>query len=464
MTLRPFLQTIFALSLMLSLSACQPAPLTAQEHATVTELTTDMKIHCVGRYLIDMPADIETYGSAKLRGIDAKVEAMTQEEFLHGMRKREAELKATKSLLGYQFLYGDKEYPIPGSSTKQLRSRDVWHFISLGSDGEPSDANRVIEAYKWDRGYRIKLNIEGSDFAMSRHKDEPWVKKKSKESQNDVPSKLQAVLSMLYRFRALEPGEIPKDPGVCLTGGFIQTSIFDQEEVSIGFHLLQHQDVYFKFKTDTSLTEKDTLLQRASQIKAALKSRDGKTLRKGSLDSKDLPTAEEWLASARMHAGALGYFFMLEANSLNNSAKTPLLSLNMKTGVFEKEQGTVPEHGSLTEGEAIAVWDAISRSIRMRPEAMDFKTVVLPRSTLTVPIVSSGEPCPESGHWITRCDGEPYSRLVFKGNLMPSIAVMQAVPYRWLPKRINTWLAQRQRLPMTQVEREVRWILQTFLE
>ncbi|MBB3211437.1 hypothetical protein FHW67_000685 [Herbaspirillum sp. Sphag1AN] len=418
----------------------------------------------MGRYLIDMPADIEAYGNAKLRGIDVKVEAMTQEEFLHGMRKREAELKTTKNVFKYQFLYGDKEYPVPGESTEKLRSKGIWHFISLGSYADPGDTKRVIEAYKWDRGYRIKLKIEGADFAMSSDKDEPWIQEMSKEEQNDVPSKLQAVLSMLYRFRALEPGEIPKDPGVCLTGGFIQTSIFDQEEVSIEFRLKQYRDVFFEFDTNTNLTEKDTLLQRGSQIKAALKSRDGKTLRKGNLDSKDLPTAEEWLASARMHAGALGHFFMLEANSRNNNAKTPLLSFNMETGVFDIDQVDRPEHASLTEGEAIAVWDAISRSIRMRPEAMDFKTVVLPRSTLTVPIVSSGEPCPESGHWITRCDGEPYSRLVFKGNLMPSIAVMQAVPYRWLPKRINTWLAQRQRLPTIQVEREVRWILQTFLE
>lgn len=132
MKLRPLLQTMCALSLMLSLSACQPAPLTAQEHATVTELTTDMKTHCVGRYLIDMPADIETYGNAKLRDIDLNVEAMTQEEFLDSMHKREAELKAIKSAFNYQFLFGDRDYPVSDSSTEKLRKKGIWHFISLG--------------------------------------------------------------------------------------------------------------------------------------------------------------------------------------------------------------------------------------------------------------------------------------------------------------------------------------------
>lgn len=307
-------------------------------------------------------------------------------------------------------------------------------------------------------------NRGGADFSMSSDKNEPWIQEMSKEEQNDVPRKLHAVFTMMSQFRSLEPGEIPKESGVCLTGGFIQTNEFDREDISVGFHLLQHRDVYFKFKTDTNLWEKDTLLQRGSQIERGLKSRDGKTLRKGKLDLKDLPTAEEWLASAKMYAGARGHFFMLEANSLDNSAKTPLLSFNMKTGVFKRYQPNLPEHASLTEGEATAVGDAISRSIRLRPGAMDITPVELPRSTLRVPIVSSGQPCPESGHWTANCNGKAYSRLVLKGDLMPSIQVMQTAPYRWLPTGINTWLAQRQRLPMLPVEREVRWIMKAFLE
>jgi len=64
-----------------------------------------------------------------------------------------------------------------------------------------------------------------------------------------------------------------------------------------------------------------------------------------------------------------GHYFVLEANSKIGSTATPMVSLDMDNG------GRLPgidgdrqlTQASLTEGEAVALWDAVSRSLRLRP-------------------------------------------------------------------------------------------------
>jgi hypothetical protein len=459
-----FLKPIFALSLMLIISACQPQPMTEQEQRTVTELTANMKTQCVGRYLIDLPADIDTFGRAKLRDIDVEVEAMTQQEFLDGMQKREAKLRATKSLLSYQFLYGDREYPPSQDSTETLRKKGIWHFISLGRDGEPSDANRVIEAYKWDRGYRIKLQIEASDFARSEDRDEPWVQEMSKEDQNDVLRKLHAVLTMLYQFRGLSAGEIPKEPGVCLTGGFIQTVISDGEEVSVAFQLNRHRDVNFRLESEM-LHQSNSLLQRGAAINNMLENSDGRTVRKSAVNLQGLQEVEEWLTSGLTVSHIQGHYFTLEANStIGGNAKTPLLIFNMRNGAFPED---IPDEdktrASLTEGEAVALWDAVSRTIRVRPGAMDAMPLAkvdtrLPLGTLT----RSGQLCRQPGHCRAYWNGKTYRMTLYPGRPAPTLNLMEPVPYRWLPSFINSMLLKNERLPMVLVEHEVDWELTSY--
>jgi hypothetical protein len=462
LTLRkPFL----ALGLTLALAACsRAAPLTEQEQHTVTELTANLKTRCVGRYLIDLPADMQISGSATLQDVQVSTEKMTQEAFLQGMQQREGELKATKHMKGYQFMYGDREYPLVMSGMEEQRKKGIWYFIHLGSKEEISDSNRVIEAYKWSKGYRLTLLVEASDFTRSIYKDRPSVK--NMRVKNDVGSKLVTALDLAHNFQGRADDDIPTGPGVCFDGGFIAKNAEEADEVDARFIFSDRQDVNFVIRTDSILREK-TLLQRHEQINDGLaKNEGGETVRQGSVSLPQGLHAEEWLLAARMDSGVHGHFFTLEANALANNAKTPFISLDMSNGdVLPREVNgsDKPARASLTEGEAVALWDAVSRTIRVRPGAMD--SMPLPpvvRSTRGVPIVTSGQSCPENGHWIGHCNGKIYKRVFFKGDLMPSMEVMQAKPYRWLPARVNAWLEQRERLPMVKVENEVRWHLDSF--
>ncbi len=71
----------------------------------MTELTANLKTRCVGRYLIDMPAEADESGYAKIQGVSIDAKAMTEAAWRQEVAQREAALKATKSRDAYPFLY-----------------------------------------------------------------------------------------------------------------------------------------------------------------------------------------------------------------------------------------------------------------------------------------------------------------------------------------------------------------------
>ncbi len=341
--------------LILTLAACEQriAPLTEQEKNIVTELTSNLKSQCVGRYMIDMPAEVSITGRTKIQGVDFTAKAMSQEEYQHEVTAREAELKATKHPKGYPFLYANGPAWGPGTH----------YFIRL-EDLYSGNIGRIIEGYKWDRGYRIKLQVEASDVTTSTSKDDPT----SQVIGNDVPQKTRLIFDLLDTVRGRANDDIPTDPGVCFQGGFWPGKAGDDEEISNQFVLIGNQDVDFILKTNTSGHDPSTLLQRSGQISEDLKNiPDGRTVRKGIVELQGMK-AEEWLIAGITPREVLGNKFILEANSRANTELEPFVKLTMETASsnhLTKEEKL--EKASLNEGEALALWDAVSRALRPRP-------------------------------------------------------------------------------------------------
>src|SRR5450830_353071 len=442
--------SLLALGLSLALTACgKTAPLTEQEQRTVTELTANMKTRCVGRYLIDLPADVQTSGSATLQGVQVSTAKMTQQAFLKDMQQRETELRGMKHLKGSLFFYGDSEAYVNKSRAAAIRKEGIWYFIHMG-EIYAADTRRIIEVYKWDKGYRLQLQIRTWDYSNSDSKN-------AKEMGNEVPRNLSLVFDLARGFRGRADDDIPTGPGVCIEGGFIAGAASDKERIDTDFWSTSKPDIRFNITTDSSHGEADTLLQRGDQINEALKLRKGGTVRKGSVDLPNLSQPEEWLMSGITNSKIAGHHFALEANSRNSSEKTPLMILEMDNGVFPSN---IPEaertKASLTEGEAVALWDAVSRTIRVRPGAMD--TMPLTPLPTPIPQVWSGQRCPQDGIWVAYCNQKDHTQYIAEGERMPTVSEKQLQPYRWLPERINAALAQRQRLPVTWVERKVKWL------
>lgn len=312
---------------------------------------------CIGRFIVDAPSDTFTFGRAKVNGVALDATPMSRDAFVKEMKETEGKLRETKSVFGYKFLYEHGMGP----------TADTRYFIHLKTPNESSDSSRTIDAYKWANGYQIKLSITGSDFTESIYKSTPSVM--NLDVKNDVPQKSRLVFELLTRVRGRDENVIPTEVGMCFFGGFLAGNAQVNEDVSSQFILKTATDVSFGVETNSGIKEATTLLQRKDQIKSMLRNAEGgRTIRNGPLLLPEV-RAEEWLMAGLSPRLIPGTFFMLEANSTTSSAQTPLIGVEMHNG-WPAPDGLPAqklEKASLTESEAIALWDTVSRTLRPRP-------------------------------------------------------------------------------------------------
>ena len=341
----------------LALPACgKTPPLTPQEQQTVNALTTNLIPRCVGRHLIDLPAGMTVEGSAIVEDARVKTKMMSLDAFNKEISAREAELKAVKSMDAHPFLYLN----VPAWDE---HSR---YFMHRGSE-RSHIANRILEGYRWENGVRVKVTLEASDFSSPDQADDPIVQRM--DVKNSVPTKANHVFELLTNFRGRGENEIPSEPGLCLPDGLILGKAKEDERVTAMFNVASHEDVEFTLVTDSDLVERSSLLQRHRQIEDALSQIEGgRTVRKGKVALAGVD-AEEWLlAGPRPTTEVHGHLFSLEGNALENDVLAPFVGLDMETAVpLPDDRGL--ERASLTDAEALAVWDAISRTLRPRPNA-----------------------------------------------------------------------------------------------
>ncbi|SAL17027.1 hypothetical protein AWB69_00900 [Caballeronia udeis] len=323
---------------------------------TIDPINVELTSRCIGRFVVSIPTRASTSGRAKIQGVEFDAQPMSQELSEKFLDNRENSIRKTKSK--YKYLYAEGEAGLKGSK----------YFISLGDPNSLSDGTRLIEAYKWDRGYLIKLWTNAFDWTNSVFKEHPLYK--NNPIKSNVQEKTQALVAMLARVRGRPDNETPSEPGVCFLGGFLPGGATDSERVQNFFVLQDHPDVTINVTADSGIKETDSLLQRGQEIERMLNATPGgRTLRKGVVSLQGALPAEEWLISGTMPRGVLGNIFNLEGNSLTGSALTPLVTLNLHNG------GTSPNtkldaeqsHASISENEAIALWDVVSRTLRPRP-------------------------------------------------------------------------------------------------
>jgi hypothetical protein len=349
--------------LIFTVAACdpKPAPLSQQEKQAVTGLTENMKTRCVGRYLIDMPGDAWESGRAKIKGVSIDAKAMTEDAWRQEVAQREAALKATTSRDVYPFLY----------AVGKGRGDNTYYFIHRGTIYEAPN-RRYIEGYKWDRGYRFLLKVKTYDYTRPDRTNDPVVKQF--DVKNEVPEKTAVVFALLEKLRGRTADEIPTERGVCFAGGFLPAPAGSNEEVDAQFgfdHSMQ--DVLWSVSTSPDFLDNTTVSQHADSTEArvGLKAMEGRDARKGAFDQSGMP-ATEWLYESLKPGDGRGVTFEMGVNETTSKPTMPNFSLELNTGGQYVVQGRLTKFDppSLTTGQAVALWDAVSRSLRMRPGAL----------------------------------------------------------------------------------------------
>ncbi|AVO62327.1 hypothetical protein C6Q18_19960 [Pseudomonas chlororaphis subsp. piscium] len=172
--------------------------------------------------------------------------------------------------------------------------------------------------------------------------------------------------TLARNFRSREPNEIPTESGFCIDRAYIVGSNFQTERFDLGVTFPDYPGAHFEFTSSTG-AEEDRLLDRASGFLAgAARMVLGiETLRKRERGGA-VPADEYLLAST--DKGQRIYTFAWEAQGKDGSITEPNISAAL--GVLERSpdsSGKLPAPPFKSDKEALALWDTVIDSIRLRP-------------------------------------------------------------------------------------------------
>lgn len=314
-------------------------------------ITENMRPICVGRFIIDVPKTAEiAFGPVRL-----PVEIWRHEgegkDFESAVRKSIAESES-KRWLAYGALRED------GSLVgKVMEGVSPNQKIVFG-------VGRAEGAY-----YNVQSLVKlGADLYVQEY-----------QAYGEGKNYLKAVndaREIAKRLRQRQEDEIPGDPGVCIDGAFLADPEhrYMVEAVSIGIRLKEFADVHISIQ----MTKKDIYIASDSlepRLKAA--EHDAIAQGKGSWYSrikvlnKGQRRVGNWdgfEVGARIPAqegGGEHHEFAFLSHGEPKNPMLPVLDIQLHTGVMDNVIGGVKP--SITDAEAIYLWDKVLGSIRPRP-------------------------------------------------------------------------------------------------
>ncbi|HWW05252.1 T6SS immunity protein Tli4 family protein [Collimonas sp.] len=337
---------------------------------------SETKTYCVGRFLVDAPKEAEINGQgyefmfgrieSERSGVDAK-------GFTALMEKREADIKSGALEGKYQLT--KTLTPLPNSRLF-VASRTLFRSTAY-----------AIDTHRLDGG--ILFSMKQDSFGP--------------EKIDSVVDRLQK--NLLAHLRARQSNEIPTEPGFCIKDGFIaDDGSKDQAEYGqIGFRFKAWPDVLIVFTTrENGEKLDDTLLERYAKSPIHTEYADVigriKTFRKGDRKVGSL-AGEEIVQAYPTDAGYFIHQFAWDSPGQPNAAFSPNVHVEMFTGQGHAGERTV--RPSLTDDQAIKLFDSVVNSIRLRPTGPVKVSSAEPTSPQAPlgEIVATGSICPQTGWW-----------------------------------------------------------------
>lgn len=246
-------------------------------------------------------------------------------------------------------------------------------------------------------------------------------------SKDDVVKRLNTVASKL-RLRAQD--EVPAEPGTCLEGGFVALQP-EFERASLGVRLKEFPDVHFSVevtKNQAFLIESSALeprLNRAEKAGGIWYSRV-KFFRRGPRELGNWSGFEALALKPPQDKRTESHQFAFVSLGAIHDPLQPSLDVQLDTGV--KDDQTASVKPSITDEEAVALWDRLIGSIRVRPTGDAAKqTSGNPPKFPLGEYIDTGSACPQTGWWQCSEGGEVAGgrrRHFMSGEPMPHAAML----------------------------------------
>ncbi|MBB5019420.1 hypothetical protein HNQ59_002722 [Chitinivorax tropicus] len=365
---------------------------------------------CLGRYLIDLPKEINLVGNwaEKFAGYKLETNIKTRQQFdsdLNDMRKNLDQSPHRKDPSRLKLF----------NETKSGNIVAYWEH-------DFSNVAYILEGHAWHEGVHYKLSTYAS---RSRF-------------ENTV-NELRKVLPKI-EYRAEH--ELPAKDGLCIRHGLVagqfekNEGVEIQESIKARFQLKHHPDFYLSLSSDSNYSKlEEGLLARWSKAQGSLLGMFASlatgvsTLRKGEHPVSELP-GEEVLITAPGERGGRFQQFTWETPGKPESVMYPQIQISLESGFNPANTGPSKIQSSLSDEAAMKLFDEIVGSLRLRPvtaagtKQQSDAADLFPIDTL----VASGQPCPRTGTW--RCSERNedveggHNRVFEQGELLPAVILL----------------------------------------
>lgn len=365
------------------------------------EIFIDSKTLCFGQFILDIPASATViFGHTS---IDATIQYFPDE----GDRINDH--------INSQLIEIEKD-------RKYLSKDDIVKFPLFGKviDGE-NPGHRMVFGSNERVAYSIYSFIPlGKDLYIQTYN--------TAISKDDTISLLSKVARSL---RPRDTDEIPDDTGTCIDGGFVAYQP-EYENLALGIRLKEFPDVHFSVEVVRNGDD----IPEASDLEARLKAAEGEGggwysrvefIRRAPRQIGEWKGAEALARKPAQEMEKESHEFHFISMGAPNDSFRPRLAMQLDTGAGERIKGAVKP--SLSNEEAVALWDKLTSSIRVRPRSVRASEKASDRRVPLQTNSVTGALCPATGWW--ECaylesvdggkrrhftEGEPLPYIVVRGN------------------------------------------------
>lgn len=320
----------------------------------IAEMPT--KTVCVGRFLIDVPKQaVISFGRTRLAGWHISVDYdETESAFKTQLVTKEKELRGQRNMKGWESLESVTAVETASVSGKILVFNRKWgHLFENGERVELTSAEMLGFARTEGASFQFR-----ADYLDTKH----------------VPGLVQ----IFKQLRPREGDQIPTEPGFCFEKSLIADPLMaSQSESTVMFAgVPSHPDLAIALSTTAGLTIDRTLLQR--DVDGNFRQDYSSAIHNFRLGERTVNglRGQELMDRVRERSGVTVHDFEWEAYSKKDSVFTPNISLEMSTGHGRPGE---PVQSSLSDVEAIALWDKMLSSLRLRPSPPEFALAAAPK-------------------------------------------------------------------------------------
>jgi hypothetical protein len=408
-----------------------------QDKLKVAKMTGKMQTVCVGRFLIDLPAEATVHlRRGFISGYDvASTDRESDDEFDARLAQLDSELHDASA--------GDGRAVLQSIKTIASGERRGKVYVHNRQWAQAFEGERIVDIESVDLEARLRLahaSIAASAKGMALDSGD-------------------ALVRLLGRFRALGHDEVPTEPGFCIGHAIVLDPYEHPETESVVMFagLPDHPDVNIVLSSMAGVDPAPRLLERHAvtvERRPLFMQLAFSHLREAARAIHGLD-GDELVMRVREPNFTTGYAFQWEMTGRQADVHAPLLMLELNAGT-NPESGGKPVQSTLSEAALLDLWDGIAGSLRLRPTAPHQPArPELPMGVLG-DIALARERCPYTGWW--HCT-EANAQVGVLGGRRQFIEAGAPMPQALLLPQATVWQRIRGLQPSYESNTPTRWRL-----